>query len=153
MFRINYSNNLYQVPIYCLDHFQRSIFVLDIKHVITLYISRVLKTMILDVYFAINQNGIMSLLRHSILRQSLLRHSILRHSILRQSLLRQSLLRHLLLRQSLLRLLILRQWPIVFAILALLAIQMQYGTAQFNLKGAWFLSRSRKFFRMQHYCF
>jgi hypothetical protein len=44
MFRINYSNNLYQVPIYCLDHFQRSIFVLDIKHVITLYISRVLKT-------------------------------------------------------------------------------------------------------------
>jgi hypothetical protein len=50
------------------------------KHVITLYISRVLKTMILDVYFAINQNGIMSLLRHSILRQSLLRHSILRHA-------------------------------------------------------------------------
>ena len=23
----------------------------------------------------------------------------------------------------------------------------------FNLKGAWFLSRSRKFFRMQRYCF
>jgi hypothetical protein len=50
-------------------------------------------------------------------------------SLLRHSILRQSLPRHLLLRQSLLRLLILRQWPIVFAILALLAIQMQYGTA------------------------
>ena len=35
-------------------------------------------------------------------------------SLLRHSILRQSLLRHLLLRQSLLRLLILRQWPIVF---------------------------------------
>jgi hypothetical protein len=52
-------------------------------------------------------------------------------SLLRHSVLRQSLLRHLLLRQSLLRLLILRQWPIVFAILAHLAIQMQYGTAHF----------------------
>ena len=31
------------------------------------------------------QNGIMSLLRHSILRQSLLRHSILRQSLLRHS--------------------------------------------------------------------
>ena len=69
-------------------------------------------------------HGIMSLLRHSILRQSLLRHSILR----------QSLLRHLLLWQSLLRLLILRQWPIVFAILVLLAIQMQYGTAHLTWK-------------------
>ena len=58
--------------------------------------------------------GIMSLLRHSILWQSLLRHSIL--------------------RQSLLRLLILRQWPIVFAILALLTIQMQYGTAHLTWK-------------------
>ena len=60
MFRINYSNNLYQVPIYCLDHFQRSKFVLDIKHVITLYISRVLKTKILDVYFAINQDKVLN---------------------------------------------------------------------------------------------
>jgi hypothetical protein len=42
---------------------------------------------------------------------------------------------HLLLRQSLLRLLILRQWPIVFAILALLAIQMQYGIAHLTWKG------------------
>ena len=42
---------------------------------------------------------IMSLLRHSILRQSLLRHSILRQSLLRQLLLRQSLLRFLILRQ------------------------------------------------------
>jgi hypothetical protein len=60
MFRINYSNNLYQVPIYCLVHFQRSKFVLDIKHVITLYISRVLKTKILDVYFAINQDKVLN---------------------------------------------------------------------------------------------
>ena len=67
-------------------------------------------------------------------------------SLLRHSILRQSLLRHLLLRQSLLRLLILRQWPIVFAILALLAIQMQYGTAHLTWKGHVFLSRSRKFF-------
>jgi hypothetical protein len=38
-------------------------------------------------------------------------------SLLRHSILRQSLLRHLLFRQSLLKLLILRQWPIVFVIL------------------------------------
>ena len=67
-----------------------------------------------DIVYVTLLFAIMSLLRHSILRQSLLRHSILR----------QSLLRHLLLR-----LLILRQWPIVFAILALLAIQMQYGSS------------------------
>ena len=30
---------------------------------------------------------------------------------------------------------LLRQWPIVFAILALLAIQMQYGTAHLTWKG------------------
>jgi hypothetical protein len=56
-------------------------------------------------------------------------------SLLRHSILWQSLLRHLLLRQSLLRLLILWQWPIVFAILALLAIQIQYGTAHLTWKG------------------
>jgi hypothetical protein len=36
--------------------------------------------------------------------------------------------------QSLLRLLILRQWPIIFAILALLTIQMQYRTAHLTWK-------------------
>jgi hypothetical protein len=55
-------------------------------------------------------------------------------SLLRHSILRQSLLRHLLLRQSLLRLLILRQWPIVFAIQALLAVQIQLRERPFNSK-------------------
>jgi hypothetical protein len=67
-------------------------------------------------------------------------------SLLRHSILRQSLLRHLLLRKSLLRLLILRQWPIVFAILALLAIQMQYGTAHLTWKGHGFYPESEVFF-------
>ena len=57
------------------------------------------------------------------------------------SLLWHSILRHLLLRQSLLRLLILWQWPIVFAILALLAIQLQYGTALLTWKGHGFYPR------------
>jgi hypothetical protein len=95
------------------------------------------------VVYILTFNGIMSLLWHSILRQSLLRHSILR----------QSLHRHLLLRQSLLRLLILRQWPIVFAILVLLAIQMQYGIAHLTWKGHGFYPGVRSFFRMQRYCF
>ena len=69
-------------------------------------------------------------------------------SLLRHSILRQSLLRHLLLR-----LLILRQWPIVFAILALLAIQMQYGTAHLTWKGHGFYPGVGGFFRMQRYCF
>ena len=69
------------------------------------------------------------------------------------SLLRQSLLRHLLLRQSLLRLLILRQWPIVFAVLALLAIQMQYRTAHLTWKEHSFYPGVGSFFRMQRYCF
>jgi hypothetical protein len=68
------------------------------------------------------------------------------------SLLRHSILRHLLLRQSLLRLLILRQWQIVFAILALLAIQMQYGTAHLSWKGHGFYLGVVSFFRMPCYC-
>ena len=40
----------------------------------------------------------------------------------------------ILLRQSLPRLLILRQWPIIFAILALLTIQMQYRTVHLTWK-------------------
>ena len=51
-----------------------------------------------------------------------------------------------LLRQSLLRLLILRQRPIVFAILTLLAIQMQYGTAHLTWKGHGFYPRVGSFF-------
>jgi hypothetical protein len=80
--------------------------------------------------------GIISLLRHSILRQSLLRHSILR----------QSLLRHLLLRQSLLRLLILR---VTDSLCNSGAFNNPNAVRDcpFNLKEeAWFLSRSRKFF-------
>jgi hypothetical protein len=65
-------------------------------------------------------------------------------SLLRHSILRQSLLRHLLLRQSLLRLLILRQWPIVFA--GAFSNPNAVRDCPFKLKGAWFLSRSRKFF-------
>ena len=61
------------------------------------------------------------------------------------SILWQSLLRHLLLRQSLLRLLILRQWPIVCNSGAFCNPNAVQG-CPFNLKGAWFLSRSRKFF-------
>ena len=68
-------------------------------------------------------------------------------SLLRHLILRQSLLRHLLLRQSLLLLLILRQWPIVFAILAHLAIQMQYRTAHLTWKGHGFYSRVGSFFQ------
>ena len=90
--------------------------------------------------------GIISLLRHSILRQSLLRHSILRQSLLRHSILRQSLLRHLLLRQSLLRLLILR---VTDSLCNSGAFNNPNAVRDcpFNLKEeAWFLSRSRKFF-------
>jgi hypothetical protein len=74
-------------------------------------------------------------------------------SLLRHSILRQSLLRHLLLRQSLLWLLILQQRPIVFVILVLLAIQMQYGTAHLTWKGHGFYLGVRSFYRMQRYCF
>ena len=62
-------------------------------------------------------------------------------SLLRHSILQQSFFRHLLLR-----LLILRQWPIVFAILALLAIQMQYGTAHLTWKGHGFYPGVGSFF-------
>jgi hypothetical protein len=100
--------------------------------------------------------GIISLLRHSILRQSLLRHSILRQSLLRHSILRQSLLRHSILRQSLLRHLLLRQSLLRLLILRVTDSLCNSGAfnnpnavrdCPFNLKEeAWFLSRSRKFF-------
>ena len=46
----------------------------------------------------------------------------------------------------LLLLLILRQWPMVFAILTLLAIQMQYGTTHLTWKGHSFYPGVRSFF-------
>ena len=45
-----------------------------------------------------------------------------------------------------------RPW-IVFAILPLLAIQMQYGTAHLTWKGHGFYPGVGSFFRMQRYCF